>query len=203
MTTVSITQQIENTIAAIRERGIQAELLNTPAEALQRVQALIPSGASVMTGGSRTLTEIGLDDVLIQGNHPWLNLKEAILAEKDPAKQTQLRNQSILADYFLGSPQAIVESGEMVFASASGSQLPAYSFSSNHVIWVAGIQKIVPTLDAAIKRVREYCLPKEDERIKSLGYPGSFIGKMLIMERETPALGREVRLLLVNEVLGV
>jgi hypothetical protein len=126
-----------------------------------------------------------------------------MLAEKDMAKQLVLRKQATLADYFIGSPQAISVTGELVFASAGGSQLPAYAFSSTHVIWVAGIQKIVPTLDAAIQRVREYCLPAEDQRMKGLGAPGSFIGKLLIFERENPRMMLDLRLILVNETLGV
>ncbi len=79
----------------------------------------------------------------------------------------QLRQEATLADYFIGSAQAITESGELIFASASGSQLPAYTFSSPHVIWVAGVQKIVPNIEAALRRVREIALPAEDARLKS------------------------------------
>jgi len=71
------------------------------------------------------------------------------------------------------------------------------------VIWVVGTQKIVPTLDAAIKRVREYSLPREDERMKSLGALGSRITKLLIIESEPPFVQRNVNLILVNQLLGV
>ena len=201
--TVVSTNFIEKVMAAIQERGIQVELVNTGAEALQRLQALIPAGADIMTGVSVTLTQIGLDDLLISGNHPWNNLKNAILAEKDLAKQLPLRMQATQAEYFLGSPQAITENGQLVFVSAGGSQLPAFAFTSKHVIWVAGIQKIVPNLDAAFERIREICLPAEDARAKSVGMRGSFIGKTLIFDREGPMLRRELRLIIVNETLGV
>lgn len=85
---------------------------------------------------------------------------------------------------FLGSVHAIAETGEMVIASASGSQLPSYVFTSDNVIWVVGTQKIVPTLSDAMKRVREYTLPLEDARMKSEGFPGNTIGKLLIFENQ-------------------
>ena len=88
-------------------------------------------------------------------------------------------------------------------ASAGGGQLAAYVFSSPNVIWVAGVQKITPTLEDAIRRVREYALPREDQRMKELGRPGSIIGKLLIFEHEPPQLGRNIHLILVNEVVGV
>ncbi len=135
--------------------------------------------------------------------HPWVNLKDAILAENNPVKQGQLRAQSTLAQYFLGSVHAIAETGEIVIASGSGSQIPSYAFSSRNVIWVAGTQKIVPNLDAALKRVREYALPQEHKRMKALGYPGGAITKLLIVEAEPAMLQRNVNLILVNHLVGV
>lgn len=194
---------IRRTLDAVNGRGIQAELVETKEEALARLKALIPPGATVMTGGSVTLTQIGLDNVLISGEHPWRNFKSDLLAEKDPVKQSALRLQGTMAEFFLGSVNAIAESGELIFASGTGSQLPAYAYTSRNVIWVAGAQKIAPTLDDALLRVREYVLPLEDQRQKKVGNKaGSFIGRILIFEREPASMRRNLRLILVNEVLG-
>jgi hypothetical protein len=71
------------------------------------------------------------------------------------------------------------------------------------VIWVAGTQKITPTLEEALRRVREYVLPLEDQRQKSLGnQAGSRINRILIIEGEPAYLRRNLSLVLVNEVLG-
>lgn len=194
---------IRRTLDAVNGRGIQAELVETKEEALVRLKALIPAGATVMTGGSVTLTQIGLDNVLISGEHPWRNFKSDLLAEKDPVKQSALRLQGTMAEFFLGSVNAIAESGELIFASGTGSQLPAYAYTSRNVIWVAGAQKIAPTVDDALLRVREYVLPLEDQRQKKVGNKaGSFIGRILIFEREPASMRRNLRLILVNEVLG-
>jgi L-lactate utilization protein LutB len=198
-----ISQNVDATVAVIQSRGIRAEVVDTGAQALERIQQLIPAGAGVMTGGSVTLKQIGLEELLKSGAHPWVNLKDELLAERDMVKQGLLRKQSTLADYFLGSVQAISETGEIVLASAGGSQLAAYAFSSQNVVWVAGVQKIVPTLEDALRRVREHALPIEDQRMKSLGMPGSFIGKILIFEREPAQLGRKIHLILVNEPVGI
>jgi hypothetical protein len=194
---------LQRTIEAVTARGIRVESVDTKEAALARLQALIPAGAVVMTGGSVTLTQIGFDALLISGNHPWRNFKADLLAEKDPAKQSAMRLQGTLAEFFLGSVNAISETGELVFVSATGSQLPAYAFSSRNVIWVAGAQKIAPNLDDAIRRAREYVLPLEDQRQKNNGNKnGSFIGRTLILEREPAYLRRNLVLILVNEVLG-
>lgn len=192
---------VEKTIKAVKSRGFNAEFVNTKEAALERLKALIPVGEELMTAGSTTLEEIGFINLLKSGKHEWKNLKDKILAEKDEAKQSELRKKSITSDYFLGSVHAIVETGEILVASASGSQLPSYAFSSNNVIWVVGTQKIVSTLENAFKRVREYCLPLEDKRMKSIGYPGSTLGKILLFEREILP-NRKITLIFVNEKLG-
>ena len=81
--------------------------------------------------------------------------------------------------------------------------VPGYSYNSRNVIWVAGAQKIAPTLDDALRRVREYVLPLEDQRMKSLGnQAGSRINRILIIEGEPAYLRRNLTLILVNQVLG-
>ncbi len=202
-TDLATASQVQQTAEAVQARGIKVHIVDTPAQALEKIHELIPAGSDVMTGGSQTLREIGLEDLLMAKTHPWVNLKDAILAENNPVKQGHLRAQSTLAQYFLGSVHAIAETGEIVIASGSGSQIPSYAFSSRNVIWVAGTQKIVPNLDAALKRVREYALPQEDKRMKALGYPGSAITKLLIVEAEPAMLQRNVNLILVNHLVGV
>lgn len=191
---------VDKVINALKPRGISAEFVATKEEALARLKELIPAGAELMCGGSTTLEQIGFIDILKSGKHNWNNLKDKILSEKNAAKQAELRKNSVTSDYFLGSIHAVAETGEIVVASATGSQIPAYAFSSNNVIWVVGTQKIVPTLNDAFKRVREYCLPWEDKRMKSVGASGTTIGKLLIFEREI--LPRKIKLIFVGEKLG-
>jgi hypothetical protein len=195
--------RIQQTVEAVQKRGIHAKFVETKEEALARVKELIPDHAVVMTGSSVTLQQIGLEAILISGQHPWRNYKAELLAEKDPVKQSALRRQGTLSEFYLGSVNAIAETGELVFASGSGSQLPAYAFSSRNVIWVSGAQKITPSLEDALRRVREYTLPLENERqIKYGNKTGSYIGRILIFEYEPAFLHRNLTLILVNEVLG-
>lgn len=194
-------EAIKRTMEAVRSRGISVDLAEKKEDALKRLKEIIPAGAEIMTGGSTTLEQIGFVELLKSGKHPWKNLKDEIFAEKDEAKQAELRKMSVVAEYFLGSVHAVAETGEIVVASASGSQIPSYAFSSDNVIWIVGAQKIVPNLEQGLKRVREHSLPLEDKRMKSIGYPGSTIGKILIFEREIMP-NRKVTLIFVNEKLG-
>lgn len=194
---------LKQTADAVTARGIKVHVMEDEAAALSLVRSLIPGGATVMTAGSVTLKQIGLEELLKTGTHPWRNLRAEILAEKDPVQQSALRKQGTLAEYYLGSVQAISVTGEIVVASATGSQLSPYAYSSSNIIWIAGAQKIVPTIEEALRRTREYALPLEDQRMKNVGMKvGSFIGKLLIIEREAAYLRRNVNLILINKVLG-
>lgn len=193
-------KSIQKTMEALKKRGIESVFVKNRKEALEKIIKLIPKGREVMTGSSVTLEEIGFVNLLKSKKHPWRNLKDEILAEKDPGKQAELRKKSVLSEYFLGSVHGISQTGEVVIASASGSQLPSYVFTSENVIWVSGAQKIVPSLEEAIKRVREYVFDLEDKRMKSLGAQGSTIGKLVIFEREI--MPRKIIMILVGEKLG-
>ena len=193
---------ISKTEKALTEKGFLPETVATGAEALARIKELIPVGVSVMNGSSRTLDEIGFVQYLKEGEHNWNNLHKIILEEKDPEKQSMLRKQSALSDYYLGSVHALTENGELVIASNSGSQLPHLVFTSPNIILVVGTQKITSNLDEALKRLNEYVLPLEDARMKSVGMGGSFISKLLILNREPSFMGRKVHIILVKEKLG-
>lgn len=200
--TLADTETINKTIKALRGRGVEAVVVENREEALEKIKALIPKRASVMNGSSTTLQEIGFIDYFKEGDHEWNNLKEKILQEKDPEKQNPLRKQSVLSDYYLGSIHAVAETGEMVIASNSGSQLPHIVYTSPNLIFVVGTQKIVPTLNDALKRLREYVLPLEDAHMKDVGMEGSAISKLLIFEKEPSFMGRKVLIIFVKEKLG-
>lgn len=195
-------QVMEDTVKALQLRGVLAEIVETKAVALQKVRDLIPPGASVMISGSQTLDEIGFTPYLNEGAHQWRNLAKEVSMEKDPERHHQLFLQSTMADFYLGSVHAISRRGELVFASATGGQLPAYSYNSPNIIWIVGAQKITNNVAAALERVMGYWLPQETEKQRRLGHGGSFIGKFLIFEREAPDTHRKLHLFLVNEPLG-
>jgi len=194
-------ETVEQVIENLKNRGITAILVETKEQALEKIKELIPEGMSIMTGSSTTLDQIGFTDLLISKNHPWKNLKDEILNESDPQKRNELRKNSVLADYFLGSVHAVTKKGEILVASASGSQIPSYAFSSDNVIWVVSTKKIVNNLDEAFQRVKEHIYPLENQRMKNAGYEGSIIGKWFILEREILP-NRKITLIFVNKDLG-
>src|SRR4029077_203441 len=87
-------------------------------------------------------------------------------------------------DFLLGSRQAVKESGDLVVASASASQLGPYASGAGRVILVVGSQKIVRDLDEAMRRIEERVLPYEDATVMERMNIHTFIGKVLIIRLE-------------------
>jgi len=200
--TLASEETITKVVAALKERNVEAIVVENKTEALAKIKELIPAGASINNGFSTTLNEIGYVDYLKSGTHGWNNLHAAVIAEKDPARQAELRNASLFAQYYLGSVHAVAQTGEMIIASASGSQLPPIVFTSKNIIFVVGTQKIQETYEEAMKRVQEYVVPLEDQRMKSTGAAGTTLAKIVTFEREPAFMGRKIRVILVKEKLG-
>ncbi len=193
------TASIQRTIEALAARNVEAFLAESREAALVKLQELVPEGSEVFVNTSETLSTIGYTEYM-HGNDRYVNLHDAMIAQPDPASQREFRRKTTTADYFVGSVQAIAETGEIVIASSSGSQIGAYSYGARRVILVAGTQKICSTLAEAEARTRGYTLERHDRWLEDRGVAPTPIGKFLVMEHE-PVVGR-ISLLLIPENLG-
>lgn len=155
-----------------------------------------------MNGSSRTLEQIGFVEYLKDEDHGWNNLHANILAEQDKEKQAALRKQSVISDWYLGSAHAITETGEIMIASNSGSQLPHLAFTSPNIILVVSSKKIVPTLQDAFARIDIHILPLEEVNMQQKYGAHTLHSKTFIWHKERAGSGRAVHLIFVREDLG-
>jgi L-lactate utilization protein LutB len=198
--TIPSPDTVDRTVHEIEARGIKVIRSAGAENALAVLKEIIPPGAEVMNGSSTTLIEIGYEEYIAGGKSGWTVLHDMIRAENDDRKRADLRRKSVTSDYFLSGANAIASTGEIVACDASGSRVGAWPFAAGHLILVVGTNKIVPTLEYALKRVREYAYRLENVRAqKAYGTP-SVIGKCVILAHEKNN-GR-VTLILVNELLG-
>lgn len=202
-TTLPTTETVTKTIEALKARNIQGHTVANGAEALELVKLLIPKGASVHNGSSTTLIQAGVVDYMKDSaTNGWNNLHAVALTETDPEKKVAAQHAQHFADYYLGSVHALTEDGEIVIASASGSQMPSIVHTAKNLIFVVSTVKIMPTLAGAMNRLREHVVPLEDERMKSTGAAGTTLAKILLIEQEPSWSGRKVHIIFVNEALG-
>lgn len=193
---------LSNTVKNLTDHGFLVEVVDTGSQVLEKIKIIIPKDASVMNGSSTTLNQIGFVDYLKSGDHGWNNLHANILAETDKDKQAKMRKESVLSDFYLGSAHAVAETGEVLIASATGSQLPHLVFTSQNIILVVSTKKIAKDLNDAMNRISEHVVPLEDNRMKSVGYPGTVYSKLLVLKSEPAMMGRKFNIIFVKEDLG-
>ena len=198
-TTIADATSVQRTIEVLATRNVEAFLAESADAALDKLKELVPEGSEVFVNTSETLSTIGYTEYM-HGNERYVNLHDQMLAQPDPAAQREFRRKTTTADFFVGSVQAIAETGEIIIASSSGSQIGAYSYGARRVVLVAGTQKICPTLAEAEARTRGYTLERHDRWLEDRGVAPTPIGKYLVMEHE-PVVGR-ISLVLIPESLG-
>ncbi len=192
---------IENTVAALKANGIDAQIVENRQEAKRKVLELIPESSEAMTMTSVTLDAIGLSEEINKADSRFRPVRDKLYAMDRNTQVQEMNRLGAAPEFAVGSVHAVTEDGHVLIASNTGSQLPAYSFGALHVIWVVGAQKIVKNTDEGIKRIYEHSLPLESERAKkAYGVPGSAVNKILIISKEVQP-GR-VKLILVKEKLG-
>jgi acyl-CoA hydrolase len=191
-------QTLAATVTALEEHGFSVEVVDDLDAARHAVLTRIPHGSSVMTNTSVTLQQTGIADAVNDGG-PYDSARTK-MAELDFA--TQLQEMKAIGgqpDYALGSVHAITGDGTLVIASSSGSQLASYAWGASNVIFVAGTQKLVPTLEAARDRIYTHSLVLEDARAVAAYGQHSMVGKILEIHSELP--GR-IHIVLVRQVVG-
>jgi hypothetical protein len=197
-------ESVEKAKAALEANGFTVILAENGEGAKLKALELIPKGAEVLTMTSVTSDTIGLAKELNEsGNYDALRPKiTAMMGDK--SKSREQKRMGVAPEYTTGSVHAITEDGKVFIASGTGSQLGAYVYGAEHVIWVAGTQKIVADEETAKKRIWDYVLPLESARgRKAYGLPetwNSFPSKVLEFNRE--ATPNRITIILVNEVLG-
>jgi L-lactate utilization protein LutC len=191
--------RLEQAAAALTAHGFTVEILDDTAAARTRVSDLIPEGASVFTAASETLRLSGIDaDVNASGR--YAAIKPRVLAMDRATAADDIRRLLASPDVVMGSVAAVTETGSIVIASGSGSQLPSYAGGAARAIWVVGAQKVVPDLSTALRRVEEHALPLESVRTQAAyGWP-SAVNRVLILNAE-PYPGRST-VLLLREAIG-
>jgi L-lactate utilization protein LutC len=191
--------QIERTMEALEANNIHVILAENGAEAKKKVFELFPPTAEIFSSSSVTLNTLGIaEEIDKSGRYDSVRAK---MGQMDPKTQNrEMQKMGATPEYMIGSVHAVTETGRVIIASKTGSQLAGYAAAAAHVIWVVGTQKIVPTLEDGLRRLEEYTLPLEDVRaFKAFGINSS-INKLLIVNKEFKP-GRTT-MILVKENLG-
>lgn len=139
-------------IQAFESRNMEGHYYDTKEEALQHCLSLLKEGDIISNGGSRTLWEIGFHDAIKTGGYQYLDPHTGSNARA----REKVAHDALCADYYFMSSNAIAETGELVNIDGIGNRTAALMFGPKHVIIIAGMNKVMPTLEMAVARAKTY-----------------------------------------------
>ena len=192
--------RVERVAAALRSHNIEAIVVDTGGAARDVALGLIPDGAEVHSGKSKTLEDIGLYAELVESGR-YDAIRPRYLKMDRATQGREIRKLTAAPDFMLGSVAAVTEEGALVAASALGGQLGAYAAGAGRVILVVGSQKIVPDVDMALRRIRDVVFPYETAQVRARMGVDTVLEKVLLIYGEWQA-GRTT-VILVREPVGV
>ena len=176
------------------------------------LEKIIPETApkSVSWGGSLTFTATGLYDTLKKRSD--LEVLDTFEKNLAPEKSLERRRRSLLVDLFITGSNAVTEAGQLVNLDMIGNRIGGITFGPKHVIILVGRNKIVPDLDAAMFRIKNYAAPVNTMRLdkktpcaktsycEECKSPDRICNTWTITEKSFPK--KRVKVILINDDLG-
>jgi L-lactate utilization protein LutC len=175
--------RIGRTVKALEANNIHAIVAENGADAQKILYELVPANAEVFTSSSETLKALGVVEEIDKSGR-YNSIREKLVMMDRTTQSREMEKLGATPEYMIGSVHAVTETGQVIIASKTGSQLSGYVSAAAHVIWVVGTQKIVQNLQEGMERVEEYVLPLESARaMKAYGVESS-INKLLVVNKE-------------------
>lgn len=155
-------ETVQKVVEALRSNRMEATYVATKEDVVPLIKTLIAKGATVATGGSRTLDETGVTDLLRNGDYLFYDRNNPLLSSEEKAEMT---SKGATADVYLCSSNAVTEQGILYNVDGFSNRVAAIANGPKKVIMVVGVNKIVPDLDAAIRRVKTIAAPLNTKRL--------------------------------------
>ena len=163
-------KRMKETIRAINQNNMTGIYAKDKKTAINEILKRIPKGATVSHGGSFTLRELGIIDILEKGDYRYLR-KDAGSIYSDDARLRELSS-----DIYLTSVNAITMEGELIAMDGFGNRAACLLFGPKKLLVIAGKNKIVDTLQDGIRRIKEYVAPVHAKR-RNWDLPCTAVGK--------------------------
>ena len=193
----------------LKSRHFDAYYCANKEEALKKALELIPEGATVGWGGVMSAHQIGLVEALNEGNYNAIDRDKCATQEE----KLQAAKDSMFADVFLTSANALSLEGEMVNIDGTGNRVAAIVYGPKEILVIAGMNKVCDTLEDAITRARTVAAPLNQQRF-GLPNPCTTTGtcadcksetcicNQILITRNCRPVGR-IKFILVGEDLGL
>ncbi len=169
---------------ALKNNNMEVYTVASATEALHTLKILLPEGCSVSVGGSMTLSQCGVLDLLKSGAYNYLDRYEAGL-DAEGVRNVMLR--ALTADVYISSANAVTENGEILNVDGNANRVAPILFGPKSVILFIGKNKIVKDINAAHIRVKAIAAPRNAQRLGCDTYCAK-TGHCVAMEKENPCI---------------
>ncbi len=157
---------MEKIIKALESNNIEAHYFKNKDEICSFVKELLPKGATIASGGSQSLIDSGVINIIKGENYCYIDR----FAAKTEAEEKQMIADYFTSDYFFCSANAITKNGELVNVDGRSNRVAAIVYGPKNVIMVVGKNKIVEDIPAALYRVKTVAAPKNTVRLNCATY---------------------------------
>ena len=171
-----IVARIENVVERLKKNRMQAFYVKDQKELHAKIKKMLPKGASTAIGGSMTLKETGVLDLIQSADYHYIDRNGDDL--KTSEEKEHRKREVFFADYFFSGTNAITEDGELYNVDGMGSRVAPMTFGPKNVVVISGHNKIVKDTQAALERVRAIAAPANNIRLKT-GSPCIKTGKCM------------------------
>jgi hypothetical protein len=205
----------------LEKNNFEVYLVKNQSEAKNLVlKEIIPkTGAKLISmGDSMTAINTGMfSDIKNQPDLDFIDIFELGISFEEAM---QLRRQALMVDLFITGTNAVTQKGQLVNLDMIGNRVGGITFGPKHVLILMGRNKIVPDLEAAMERVRNYSAPvnairhhvehpeleidppcTETAVCSNCSSPMRICNTWTITEKSFP-IGR-IKIVLINEDLGL
>ena len=201
--------KVKRAAEALADNNFEVITVEKAEYVIPTLTKLVKESDVVSVGGSMTLFETGVIDWLRQCGCEFQDRYAPGLTGE---QITEVFRKAFSCDVYLTSTNAITMEGELVNVDGNGNRVAAMMFGPKSVVIIAGCNKIVPDLDAAMLRIQEIAAPANNIRLNT-GNPCTAIGSCMdcksagricrytTVMSHLPANGR-VKVILVEEELG-
>lgn len=176
-------ETIELVMKKLASNNMKAFFCESKGDALDLLKELIPEGSTVTHGGSVTISQVGADTLISNGNYNYLDRSKCETREE----QQKLYRDSFFSDVYLTSANAVTANGELYNVDGNANRISCIAFGPKSVIVIVGVNKLVADIDEAVYRVKTIAAPKNAERLKLDTYCAHY-GKCACLNAETPSL---------------
>jgi L-lactate utilization protein LutB len=181
----AMTEQIQRTMENLKRHRYDVKFVETKEEVLPIIEEMIPEGSLVGSGGSLTLAESGVMDLLRSGKYRYLDRFSKDVTDEE---RETMGHRAHSADFFLCSRNAVIEDGCLYNVDGNSNRITSIVYGPKKVIMVVSVNKIVKTLDDAIYRVKSYVAPKNCARAGMKTYCATEGICMALKQKEKPGM---------------